>query len=182
MFQSGPDLVEYNRSGQSRGHKISFFRVRSGSGQNITGHYGVGVQKTSSRRTLSQTPKSLLDFVPHCMSFIIWCRSGHLLPVNAFCAKWLSSPMKDQDLTLTFCENMYSLDRSSKLIPGTGYINLCETNPVKFTHFLLLLTSQSGLDETGVQCFSYGFWALKRSTVVLFLESWERIIHGYDIY
>ena len=52
MFQSGPDRVEYNRVGPSRGHKIYFFRVRSGSGQDITGQYGIGVPKTLPRRTL----------------------------------------------------------------------------------------------------------------------------------
>ena len=53
MFQSDPDRVEYNRVGPSRGHKIYFFRVRSGSGQDVTGHYGVGVPKTLPHRTLS---------------------------------------------------------------------------------------------------------------------------------
>ena len=52
MFRSGPDRVEYNRVGPSRGHKIYFFRVWSGSGKDITGHYGVGVTKTLPRRTL----------------------------------------------------------------------------------------------------------------------------------
>ena len=52
MFRSGSDRVEYNRIGPSRGHKIYFFRVWSGSGQDITGHYRVGVPKTLPRRTL----------------------------------------------------------------------------------------------------------------------------------
>ena len=42
MFQSGPDRVEYNRVGPSRGHKIYIFQVWSGSGQDIT---GLGCQK-----------------------------------------------------------------------------------------------------------------------------------------
>ena len=52
MFRSGPDRVEYNRFGPSPGHKIYYFRVQSGSGQDITGHYGVGVPKTLPPRTL----------------------------------------------------------------------------------------------------------------------------------
>ena len=40
MLRSGPDRVEYNRVGPSRGHKIYLFRVRSGSGKDIAGHYG----------------------------------------------------------------------------------------------------------------------------------------------
>ena len=52
MFRSWPDQLEYNRVGPSGGHKIYFFQVQSGSGQDITGHYGVGVPKTFPRRTL----------------------------------------------------------------------------------------------------------------------------------
>ena len=40
MLRSGPDRVEYNRVGSSRGHKIYFFLIWSGSGKDITGHYG----------------------------------------------------------------------------------------------------------------------------------------------
>ena len=35
-----------------QGHKIYYFSVRSGSGQKITGQYGIGVPKTLPRRTL----------------------------------------------------------------------------------------------------------------------------------
>ena len=53
MLRSGPDRVEYNRVGQSRGHKIYFLGVLSGLGQDITGPYGVRVSKTLPRRTLA---------------------------------------------------------------------------------------------------------------------------------
>ena len=52
MFQFSPDRVEYNRGGPSWGHKIYFFRVWSGSGQDITEYYGVGVKKPCPAGTL----------------------------------------------------------------------------------------------------------------------------------
>ena len=52
MFRSGSDWVEYKRVGPSRGHKIYFFRVWSGSGQDLTRLFEVGVPKTLPRRTL----------------------------------------------------------------------------------------------------------------------------------
>ena len=55
MLQSGPDRAEYNQVGPSRGHKIYFFRDRSGLGQDIKRQYGVGVPKTLPRRTLVET-------------------------------------------------------------------------------------------------------------------------------
>ena len=47
--RSGENKIE---SVRGRGHKIYYFSVRSGSGQKITGQYGVGVPKTLPRRTL----------------------------------------------------------------------------------------------------------------------------------
>ena len=50
--RSGENIIG---SVRGRGHKIYYFSVRSGSGQNITGQYGVGVPKTLPRRTLVPT-------------------------------------------------------------------------------------------------------------------------------
>ena len=66
--RSGSKLVDFGlmlncfgpvRSGENiigsvrgRGHKMYNFSVRSGSGQKITGQYGIGVPKTLPRRTL----------------------------------------------------------------------------------------------------------------------------------
>ena len=47
----GPVRVEYNRIDPGRGHKSDYFRVRSRSGQKITGHYGVEVLKTLPHRS-----------------------------------------------------------------------------------------------------------------------------------
>ena len=47
--RSGENIIG---SVQGRGNKICYFSVRSGSGQMVTGHYGVGVPKTLPRRTL----------------------------------------------------------------------------------------------------------------------------------
>ena len=53
----GPVRFGENIIGSVRGrdHKIYYFSVRSGSGQKITGQYGVGVPKTLPRRTLVQS-------------------------------------------------------------------------------------------------------------------------------
>ena len=48
----GPVQGKYNRVGPGSGHKIYYFLVQSGSGQKITGQYGVGVPKTLPHRTL----------------------------------------------------------------------------------------------------------------------------------
>ena len=45
MFQSGPDQVEYNRVGPTRGHKISFFGFGPGRGKILQGITGLGYQK-----------------------------------------------------------------------------------------------------------------------------------------
>ena len=47
--RSGENIIG---SVQGRGHKIDYFSFQSGSGQKITGNYGVGVLKTLPRRTL----------------------------------------------------------------------------------------------------------------------------------
>ena len=47
--RSGENIIG---SVRGRGHKIYYFSVWSGSGQKITGQYGVGVPKTLPRRTL----------------------------------------------------------------------------------------------------------------------------------
>ena len=49
LVRSGENIIG---SVRGRGHKIYYFSVRSGSGQKITGQYGVGVPKTLPRRTL----------------------------------------------------------------------------------------------------------------------------------
>ena len=50
--RSGENIIG---SVRGRGHKIYYFSVRSGSGQKLTGHFGVGVSKTLPRRTLIAT-------------------------------------------------------------------------------------------------------------------------------
>ena len=57
--RSGKNIIGLVRSGENiigsvrgRGHKICYFSVRSGLGQMVTGHYGIGVPKTLPRRTL----------------------------------------------------------------------------------------------------------------------------------
>ena len=55
--RSGENIIG---SVRGQGHKIYYFSVRSGSGQKITGQYGVGVPKTLPRRTLPGTSKYLL--------------------------------------------------------------------------------------------------------------------------
>ena len=56
---------------RGRGHKIYYFSVRSGSGQKITGQYGVGVPKTLPRRTL--IPSVLLTYNPFLCPLSLTC-------------------------------------------------------------------------------------------------------------
>ena len=53
---------------QGWGHKIYYFSVRSRSGQNITGQYGVGVPKTLPCRTLVQAISVMQVFEVTCMT------------------------------------------------------------------------------------------------------------------
>ena len=55
--RSGENIIG---SVRGQGHKIYYFSVRSGSGQKITGQYGVGVAKTLPRRTLIRTMEPVM--------------------------------------------------------------------------------------------------------------------------
>ena len=57
--RSGENIIW---SVRDRGHRIYYFSVRSGSGQEITGRFGVGVPKTLPRRTLVQINLKCLDY------------------------------------------------------------------------------------------------------------------------
>ena len=77
--RSGENIIG---SVRGRGHKIYYFSVRSGSGQKITGHYGVGVPKTLPRRTLieihardplpTRNPTSRTPYLPTSGKFILY--------------------------------------------------------------------------------------------------------------
>ena len=69
MLQSGPDRVEYNQIGPSRGHKMYFFRVWSRSGQDIT---WLGCQK----------PWNLAPQDSYHLSFLHENQEGGLLGFN----------------------------------------------------------------------------------------------------
>ena len=73
MSRSSPDWVEYNRVSPSRGHKTDLFQVWCGSGQDITGHYRIGVPKTLPRRTLVAMRQGLLCILGDTFSgLVIW--------------------------------------------------------------------------------------------------------------
>ena len=79
--RSGENIIG---SVRGRGNKIYYFSVRSGSGQKITGQYGIGVPKTLPRRTLLHSHGiSLAIKCLHClqncfmvcfsfMSYVFW--------------------------------------------------------------------------------------------------------------